>query len=274
MNEGFSSTGRVSETTPSASQATRPSEATEIHTRILRLALGLEESRSYWEHVDLSVPAPDRALQAFEQRWFGGKSLERVRFLLTTLADRYDAFPDALAVLCRFRTMDLPTRQIVCHLHLQLSDPLYRKFTGEFLPSRRDTVGSGRTTHVDRDITIRWVKTEVPDRWAEATYVQCASKLLSAASEAGLVSPKRDPRSLLFPKVTDLALGYLLHLLRGIRFSGASLENPYLASIGLTGDFLEQRLRALPGITFRRMAHLTEIDWTAPSLSAWAEVTL
>lgn len=38
-------------------------------------------------------------------------------------------------------------------------------------------------------------KTEFPDCWSEATAVQFASKLLSAASEAGLVSPKRNPRA-------------------------------------------------------------------------------
>lgn len=246
--------------------AQRAEEATEIHTRLLRLALGLEESRAYWEHVDPAIPIERRAVLAFEQRWFGGKSLERTRFLLTSLADRYDAFPEALTVLRRLRNLDLPTRQLLCHVHLQLSDPLYRRFTGHLLPSRR-----GITAHVDRDIVLRWLRTEVSHRWADATQVQCASKLLSAASEAGLISPKRDPRALLFPKVTDLALGYILHLLRGVRFEGTLLDNPYLASIGLTGDFLEQRLRALPGITFRRMAHLTEIDWAAPSLSAWAE---
>jgi hypothetical protein len=40
--------------------AERPSEATEVHTRILRLALGIEESRSYWEHIDPMVPVAER----------------------------------------------------------------------------------------------------------------------------------------------------------------------------------------------------------------------
>ena len=104
--------------------------------------------------------------------------------------------------------------------------------------------------------------------------MQFASKLLSAASEAGIISAKRDPRSLLLPKVPDLALAYLLYLLRGTRFEGTLTENPYLASVGLSEGFLDQRLRALPGITFRRMAHLTEFEWDAPTLSAWAQAAL
>ena len=105
----------------------------------------------------------------------------------------------------------------------------------------------------------------------ESTLVQFASKLLSAASEAGLISPKRDPRDFLTPKVPDVALSYLLHLLRGIEFAGTLTENPYFASVGLAGALLDQRLRALPGVSFRRMGTLMEFDWSWPSLSAWAE---
>lgn len=261
----------VSVTTDRASgRAERPSEVTEVHTRILRLALGIEESRSYWEHVDPAIPVAERALAAFEQRWFGGKSLERVRFLLSSFVDRYDAFPEALEVLRRWRSMDAATRQVVCHWHLQLSDPLYRRFAGQFLVERRAL----RDPKVDRDVVLRWVKDECPGRWSDATLVQFASKLLSAASEAGVISAKRDPRVLLMPRVPDLALTYLMHLLREIRFTGTLTENSYLASVGLVEGFLDQRLRALPGITFRRMAHLTEFEWEAPTLAAWAEAAL
>jgi hypothetical protein len=251
-------------------QSEHPSEATEIHTRLIRMALGIEESRAYWDHVDPSVPAADRALFAFEQRWFGSKSLDRVRFLLANFAERYDAFPEALSVLRHWRAMDASTRQLVCHWHLQLSDPLYRRFTGQFLVTRR----SLRDPKLDRDVVLRWVKNELPGRWAEATSVQVASKLLSATSEAGLISPKRDPRALLLPKVPDVALAYLLHLLRSLRFAGTITENPYFASVGLAEGFLDQRLRALPGITFHRLGSAIELEWEAPTLTAWAEATL
>lgn len=246
------------------------SEATAIHTQLIRFALGVEESRSYWEHADPALPAAGRAMVAFEQRWFGSKSLERVRFLLASFAKRYDAFPEALAVLRRWRSMDAPARQVVCHWHLQLSDPLYRRFTGEFLVARRGM----REPRIDRDGVLRWLKAELPGRWAEATAVQVASKLLSATSEAGLISPKRDPRALLLPKVPDVALGYLLHLLRSLRFAGTLTENPYLASVGLSEGFLEQRLRALRGVTFRRLGSVTELEWDAATLTEWAEGAL
>jgi hypothetical protein len=246
-----------------------PAEVTTIHTRILRVTLGVEEARSYWEHVDASVPLASRSGAAFEQRWFGGKSLERVRFLISTFEERFDPFPGALEALRRFMGLDPVTRQLICHFHVQLSDPIYRAFTGRFLVRRRGL----RSPTVDRDAAVRWLRDEYPDRWSAATEVQFASKLLTATSEAGLVTAKKDPRSVLLPKVTDMALTYLLYSLRVIRFEGTLLENPYLASLGLTEGFLEQRLRSLPGIAFRRMGELVDFEWAYPTLAAWAEAT-
>jgi hypothetical protein len=247
-----------------------PAESTAVHTRLLRLALGIEESRAYWAHVDPAVPSSERAIKAFEERWFGAKSLERVKTLLPYLAARYDAFPEALYVLRRWRAADPATRRAICHWHLQLTDPIYRRFTTELLAERRAL----REPKVDRFAAARWVRATFPGRWSEATVLQFASKLLAAASEAGLVSPKRDPRTLAFPKVPDEALAYLLYLLRGIRFEGTLTENGYLDSVGLGGGQLDQRLKSIHGIALRRMGSLVEFDWSYHSLTTWAEASL
>ncbi|HOU91093.1 MAG TPA: hypothetical protein PLU22_08615 [Polyangiaceae bacterium] len=244
---------------------TGPAEATEVHTGLLRLALAGGESRTYWAHVDPTVPPVERAVLAFEQRWFGAKTLDRVRYLMAAFALRYDAFPAALAVLRRWDGMDLVTRHVLCHWHLQLSDPLYRRFTSELLIQRRAL----HSPKVDRAAVLRWVKAEYAGRWSDSTLVQFASKLLSAALEAGLVT-RRDPRSLTYPKVPDVALAYLLYLLREVRIEGSLTENPYLLSVGLDQELLALRGRALPGVSVRRMMHLVEFDWAYPDLATWA----
>jgi hypothetical protein len=253
--------------TPNAPAAVPLSECTENHTRLLRLALAVAESRSYWENVDPLIPVEQRPQIAFEQRWFGAKSLERVRYLIATFAERYDAYPEALAVLRRWRSMEPATRQVICHWHIQLSDPIYRLFAGRFLVDRRAL----HEPKVDRNAVLRWLKEEFPGRWAESTCVQFATKLLSAASEAGLLSSKGASRAVVTPRVTDLALSYLFYLLRDVRIVGSLTDNPYLASVDLQGGSLDQRLRALPGLTFRRMAQLTEFDWHHDTLTRWAE---
>ena len=244
-----------------------PEAVSHVHSRLLRLALGVEESRAYWANLDPDLPLERRATVAFEQRWFGAKSLERVRFLLSTFALRYDAFPGALDVLRQWRGMDPQTRRLICHWHLQLADPVYRDFTSRFLIERRELPEA----KLDREIVRRWVQRAYPDRWSAATNIQFASKLLSAASEAGLLTGRKDPRALLLPKVTDHALGYLLYLLRGLALEGPFLDNPYLLSVGLSGGFLYQRLRALPGIDFRQMGALMDLEWAAPDLARWAD---
>lgn len=255
---------------PDAATNARPKEETEVHTRILRLALGVEESRAYWENIDPTVPPGPRAIQAFEQRWFGGKSLERVRTLLANFGARYDVFPEALGVLRRWNGMDPVTRQVICHWHMQLTDPIYRRFTGEFLVQRRTLP----KPELDRALVVRWITASYPDRWASSTVIQFASKLLSAAFEAGLVTPNRDPRRPTLPKVSDRALEYILYLLRSVTFSGNILDNPYLLSVGLDRGFLGQRLSALTSIRHRRMVDLDDFGWSHPSLSTWAEATL
>ena len=76
----------IGEMAPPAASAPQLAEVTEVHTRILRLALGVDEARAYWANVDPTVPPGPRALQAFEQRWFGAKTLDRVKTLLPYLA--------------------------------------------------------------------------------------------------------------------------------------------------------------------------------------------
>lgn len=242
----------------------RPGEVTQVHTRLLKCSLELEESRAYWRSTAAGGPiTPERA---FEEYWFGARSLDRIKLLLTNLRARFDAFPAALAVLQRWSDMDLDCRRVICHWHLQLSDPLYRAFTGEHLVARRDQ----QKPQIRRDVVIAWVADQGPGRWTMATRIQFASKLLTAAHVAGLVTTTRDPRPLALPVVPDAALTYLLYLLREIEHTGTLFENPYLASVGLVGDALDERLRGLPDLSFHRQGAVIDLGWSFPSLTAWA----
>lgn len=247
----------------------RPAEETRVHSRLLKATLEAEDARAYWEHVD-----PDRlpvdARAAFDGYWFGARSMGRIEILLSNFRARFDAFPTALRVLTAWHDMDPGTRRLVCHWHLQLSDPLYRTFTGSALPGRR----GGPHPEVTRPTVLAWVGEHAPAGWTMATRIQFASKLLSGAFTAGLVTTNRDPRPLALPRVDDDALTYLLYLLRDIDFAGTLLDNPYLASVGLDGDFLTARLRALPALEFRRQGDLVEFGWRHPDLTAWALATV
>lgn len=243
------------------------SEATQHHTRLLKCALEIEESRAYWRLRNGEAPT---AKQAFDDYWFGARSMSRIEVLLANLRVRFDAFPEALAVLHRWRHMGPDTRALVCHWHLQLADPLYRTITGSLMVARR----LGSRAEVTRDLVVKWVVEHGPRQWTLATRVQFASKLLSAAHAAGLVGTTKDPRPLVLPRVPDDALAYLLHLLRGVSFEGTLLANPYLGSVGLEGDDLFQRLATLPSLRFERQGDLVDFGWRFDDLCSWAEATV
>ena len=245
----------------------KPAEVTRPHTRILKCALEVEDARAYWRHADSS--SRPTAQQAFDEYWFGARSLARVEVLLTNFRHRFDAFPPSLPVLHRWTEMSPDTRRLICHWHLQLADPMYRELTGDFFPSRR---AQGRP-EVSRDLIVRWVG-EHSAEWTMATRIQFASKLLSAALSAGLVTSRRDPRPLAFPRVPDEALAYLLYLLRGVTFEGRLADNPYLRSVGIDAGTLAARLRSIPAIELRRAGDLHDFTWAHPDLASWADAHL
>ncbi|MBT9554537.1 MAG: DUF1819 domain-containing protein [Myxococcales bacterium] len=245
-------------------------EITELHTGLMRLSLALEDSRAYFASVDPSMPLAARLNTAFEQRWFGPKSAARVTYLLRKFAFRYDQFPSALDALRRWTQMEPDARRLVCHWHVQLTDPLYRAFTGQYLVQRR----AGPRPTIDYDTVVRWMNDQFASRWSVASCRQFASKLLSAAHEAGLVTTTLDPRPLVTPRVSNTALQYLLYLLRETHFEGSLLDNPYLASVGLMGPALEDRLSHLSSVHFSRMAQLKDLTWAFPDLRTWAEAVL
>lgn len=241
-------------------------EVQQFHTRILRVSLAVEESRSYWKHVSVGLPKERQATTAFEERWFGNKSLDRVRRLLSEFNHRYDAYPIALTILSQWQPDDPTTRQNICHWQMQLTDPTYRAFTGIFLEQRR----LQSKPEIDRDVVSRWVSGQLKTEWSSATIQRMAAGLIASATAAGLCSDNPGKRDLKYPKVTDEALIYWLYFLRGLSFKGSMLENPYLASVGLSEGFLEQRLRRLLGVSFSRMGELHEFSWEFLDLKAWA----
>ncbi len=231
-------------------------EVQAFHTRILRLTLAVQESRAYWEAMDPAVSGTPRVERAFTERWFGNKSLARVRLLLANFAVRFDAYPEALQSLRPWKPADVGTRPLICHWHLQLCDPLYRSFTGEWLPARRE---EGRR-ELDVDGVARWLASLPNADWAPSTRFQCAKKLIRTADEAGLISAASDgPRKVLLPRIPDEALGYLVLLLQRVPHTGTWRDNPYFRSVGLSDEAAEARLARLPDVEYRRMGDLIEL---------------
>tara|TARA_R110002072_G_scaffold289831_2_gene457074 strand:- start:5644 stop:6432 length:789 start_codon:yes stop_codon:yes gene_type:complete len=247
----------------------RPSEQTTVHTRLLKCPLEIEHARAYWQHAATVEPA-ETVQRAFEECWFGARSLPRVEVLIANFRERFDAISAAMPVLSGWQEMSPSTRGLICHWHLQFADPLYRVFTGEYLVNR---LNAGLAT-VRRDTVTAWVSQQTAERWKMPTRIKFASRLLACASSAGVLKGTRDPRTMQIPSVPDDALTYLLYLLREVEFDGTLLDNPYLKSVGLVGRDLESPLRGLTAIRYQRQGDLFDIDWQFADLASWASATV
>ena len=247
---------------------TRPAEVTEVHTRIMRVTLEEDQAREYWKHAEPDCAGAERADEAFNQFWFGPRSMPRVKALLSNFDLRFGCYPHAMEAL-RVWSPPRTTRLLICHWHLQLADPLYRRFTGEFCVQRRE---DGRP--LTRDVVMRWMgEQDAEDRWSAASRAQFASKLMSSAMSAGLVKGNRDPRPLVLPVVPPGAVGYLLHLLRGVDFTGSLNDNVYLRSVGLDPVGLAIAVRSVPGISVQAASDLVDIHFAHASLLDWVRET-
>lgn len=258
-------------------------EVVQLHTRLMRVPLAIEESYSYWQNcqpdicdrinnkTDTKTEKINQLAEiAFEKRWFGSKSMARTQLLLKEFSQRYEAYPVALTVLQQWQPRDLVTRRNLCHWHLQLVDPLYRAFTDHYLGQRRILTADITDAMIDLDIVGRWVSLSMGrDHWSPATIARMATGLIAAAASAGLCSDKMGKRHLLYPQVSDRAVEYWLYFLRALTFEGTLLDNPYWRSVGLTESLLEIRLQRLPHIDFRRMGELIDFGWQCADLNDW-----
>lgn len=234
------------------------------HTRILRVMLAVEDSISYFRAEPIPAPS-ERVRFAFEARWFGAKSEARVRTLLGDMALRFERYPKALAALRAWQ----PSREVaswVCHFHLQLADPIYRQFSGEYLPLRR----SQGYANIDREAVARWVQERWPGKWSASTSVKFGSNLLATAFEAGLLRDRKDPRRLVVPRVPRPALAYLLYLLREVHIEGELLRSLYLTSVVPDASRLTSELGVRDGVRVAVRGDVQSFEWTYPDLMSWA----
>lgn len=202
------------------------------HTGLLRLGLATAYSVAFWSRATEDLPAADIARTAEEEGWFGTMSSTRVRYVVRQLQKR---FPYPARKLLSFEPRaESGQDALICHWHLQLNDPLYRHYTSRYILG----CWSGPTTSVTLDGTEQWVRGRPSARdWKANTQRRLASGLMSAATEAGLMSKTgRDERELKLPAVQTCDRDYLKELIQLARIEDA---DPYLTSVGQSGEEIE-----------------------------------
>lgn len=199
------------------------------HTGLLRLGLAVAQSATFWRKASDDLPLKELQNLALSQDWFN-VSEARTKYLVGQLQKR---FPFPVRQALKFgRDLERRQCQLVCHWHLQLTDPVYRRFTSEYLLSR----WTSPTTTIDLEGSEKWVKSlPMTCDWKSVTARRMASGLLSAATDAGLCSGSgKGERSLRLPTVSDADIEYLKTILKA---AGALAElDLYLNSVGCSQE--------------------------------------
>jgi hypothetical protein len=178
------------------------------------------------------------------------------------MSERFDAYPDVLALLQTLRTVPVSARRYICHVHTQLADPIYRRFTGEMLPNRRE---QGQSS-IDREIVAAWVDSLEPGRWSSTTCIKFGSNLLATAQDAGLIEGRKDPRKLPSLSAPDWVIGYVLYLLRDVHIEGSLEDNPYLRALGVSKESFGRLGARIPGVRIDELGGTVEVTWLASGL--------
>lgn len=236
-------------------------ETEEIHTGLLRLGLAVDDSRAYWRNCRSDLSRKEQTQAAFEERWFGAKSFKRVDYLVFSLDMR---FQGGLKDLKVWDPVDEQDRRWVCHFHLQFSDPLYRRFTDDYLPRRLER----SEPTVERLSALEWLQRIAPDRWGAATAERLVSGLTSSLSDAGFCRGRTSPRPIQVPPISDEALAYLLYLLKDTVFAETLLNNPYVRGTFLGPD-LHYRLKKLPAFTYHKQGSVSSLEWRHETFEDW-----
>lgn len=168
------------------------------------MGLEVDASRTFWKHAQPGETASDRRRRAQQEQWFPALSEARVRYLLLGLDKRFPAH--VLPALKRWSPAPERQAPLICHWHLQWSDPLYLDFTSGFLV--------GAWARSDRGLTVSDADAWLVERgthggWSPSTRRRLASGLLAAASVAGFLRGQARKKEPCAVTVDERCLAYL-----------------------------------------------------------------
>lgn len=210
---------------PPAAKARPLRHATSEHTGLLRMGLEVGPSMVYWQRAKENEDGLAHRQRATEEGWFPELSPARLRYLMGELEKRFPA--GTLRALKEWRPEAERQAPLVCHWHLQWSDPLYRDFTSGYLVGAWAGPEAGVSVPaVDSWLSQRGTHAD----WSPSTRRRLASGLLAAASDAGFLKGTGRDKELRTVTVDAASMAYLQSLL-----SSSEAENPPGEEIFLSG---------------------------------------
>lgn len=183
------------------------------------MGLDVASSLLFWERSQPGEEPRRRRIRAVAENWFPQLSSARVKYVLAELEKR---FPEpSLEALRRWRPEAESQAPLVCHWHLQASDPLYREFTSRYLVEAWAQPDGVTVPAVTDWLEQRGAQAD----WSPSTRRRLASGLMAAATEAGFLKGSGRVRE---PKAVTADATSLLYLRRTLL---VDQDRPELAEV-------------------------------------------
>jgi hypothetical protein len=199
------------------------------HTRIKKVGPRLDLARAYIRYANPDDGIAIQRQKAWDEHWFGFLSEPMFKQVLPAFHQRFGQYTSILKTLKGWLEYELEAHdfRLICHLHIQLTDPLYRWVTGTYMPQRYAEGYDEITTMV----TFRQIQENGGESFSPPSLNKLSSCILSAARDNGLLKGKAK-KSFDRPLVSVTFLGYLIHVLRLFQFPLSDLPtSPYIQSV-------------------------------------------
>ncbi|MGK5091068.1 BrxA family protein [Deltaproteobacteria bacterium TL4] len=202
---------------------------TQAHTDIMRITARLEETRAYIRNFEETATTAELKTRAWEGQWFGFIPESIFIRLMPALYNRYGQYPQLMEVLKKWLSLGLESHdfKLICHLHLQLTDPYYRWVSGQCLPSRyREGL-----YEINNTILVSLLKNEIAAELKSNSLQKLARNILTTIRDVGLLKGTQN-KSMTTPVVSVEFLGYLLYTLSKLGYPVADIPaSPYIQSL-------------------------------------------
>jgi len=205
-----------------------PSEAS---TTMMKVGARLEESRSYLNFVNFEDSLKKQKEKAWNEQWFGFLPEQILETVVFALYQRFGQFPLIVKVLKTWidKGLDNHDFKLLCHFHIQLTEPYYRWATGQYFYQRYNEGFDDIPSNIlGKQLEKAFGKEK---DLSSQSYQRLARGILSTARDTGILKGKAE-KFFAHPLVSIEFLGYLVYALYHFKFPfGEFVTSPYIQSV-------------------------------------------
>ena len=232
-------------------------EQQKIQTTIIKEELWTKETRLFWKNKPLLAEKKYSIIQ--ENDWFQYPSENKYKTIIKALKRRFASYPILWDTLNIWEDkMSEQDATHVCHIHLSLTDALYRRF-GTYIQNQDDA-----NIFVSRQRAEQYISTITQGRWKENTLKKITQNIINIYIDIGrLKKVDKEDLSIHPISISTEVTEYLFYVLLELGYENKDIfSNHYWNSFGISSEDLHlKHPNLITEIKEKQLIHLAINDW-------------